>query len=122
MLDLNKEGNKFSSGKGGIRCFEKIFDIGRLAEFIATPGVKGFKATLWGIDKMGIDNFRLLMDAIKKSPIILLNLENNPLTLEMVKEISELTELNLASCNIGDKEIIKIMVWTYPIYRMRSVC
>lgn len=31
VLDLNQEGNKFSSGKGGNRCFEKIFDIGRLA-------------------------------------------------------------------------------------------
>ncbi|WP_341755006.1 hypothetical protein [Candidatus Tisiphia endosymbiont of Ptychoptera albimana] len=113
VLNLNQEGNKFSSGKGEIRCLDKIFDIGQLAKFIeTTPGIKGFKADTLGIGKMGIDNFQLLINAIKESKITAVNFENNLLTLKMVEEISELTNLtglNLAFCGIDDEKIIKIV-------------
>ncbi|WP_375359249.1 hypothetical protein [Candidatus Tisiphia endosymbiont of Neophilaenus lineatus] len=112
VLDFNKEGNKFSSGKGGNRCFEKIFDIGWLAEFIeTTPGIMELNAVMWGIGEMGIDNFRLLINAIKKSKITAINFENNSFSTEMAKGISELklTKLNLGGCNIGDEGIIEIV-------------
>ncbi|WP_341747466.1 hypothetical protein [Candidatus Tisiphia endosymbiont of Dascillus cervinus] len=113
VLDLNKEGNKFSSGKGGIRCFKDIFDIGRLAKFIeTTPGIMELNAVMWGIGEMGIGNFRLLMNAINKSEITAINFENNSLSTKMAKEISKLSKLiklNLGGGNIGDEGIIEIV-------------
>ncbi|MFU7502818.1 MAG: hypothetical protein ACE1S7_05295, partial [Candidatus Tisiphia sp.] len=92
VLDLNKEGNKFSIREGPSKNeevkfnrFEDIFDIEQLSEFIkTTPGITAFKATMWGIDKMDINNFRLLMKAIKKSEITDLNFGNNTLSPKMV--------------------------------------
>lgn len=130
MLDLNKEGNKLSGGKGEIRCFDKIFDIGQLAKFIeTTPNITAFKVTMRGIDKMDINNFRLLTNAINESKITDLNFENNTLNPGIVEEISKfskifklfkifkifkfsdiskITTLNLASCDIDDEKITKI--------------
>ncbi|BFD46176.1 MAG: hypothetical protein DMENIID0002_08220 [Rickettsia endosymbiont of Sergentomyia squamirostris] len=113
VLDLNEEGYKFSGGKGGIRCFKDIFDIKRLAEFIQnTPNITAFKAVMWGIGEMGIDNFQLLMEAINDSKITDLNFENNSLNTEMAKAISQLykiTTLNLDFSNIGNEGIVKIV-------------
>lgn len=68
-------------------------------------------AVMWGIGEMGIDNFRLLINAIKKSKITAINFENNSFSTEMAKGISELklTKLNLGACNIGDEGIIEIV-------------
>lgn len=113
VLDLNIEGNKLSGEKGKIRCFKDTFDVRKLVEFIkTTPGVKGFKAVNWDIGKMDIDNFRLLINAIKKSEITDLNLAENTLPLEMVGEISKLnklSKLNLGGCDIDDEKITKIV-------------
>ncbi|WP_341752028.1 hypothetical protein [Candidatus Tisiphia endosymbiont of Piscicola geometra] len=126
VLDLNQEGNIFSIREGQsknkeeqskseevkLNRFEDIFDIKQLVKFIqTTPDITEFKATLWGIGKMGINDFRSLMDAIGNSDITALNFENNTLSPEMAEEISKLsklTELNLGGCDIDDEKIAKI--------------
>ncbi|MDD9334831.1 MAG: hypothetical protein PV347_02120 [Rickettsiaceae bacterium] len=112
VLDLNKEGNKFSSGKGG-KKFTNTFDVRKLAEFIkTTPSITELNAVMWGIGEMPIDEFRLLIKAIDDSNITVLSLGKNTLSREMVEGISrlsKLTELYLDSCNIGDEEITEIV-------------